>query len=428
MTNRTPYKKRLSIAFLVILVALALSPVQLSKARQGPVTDLKPTLILVSIDGFRADYFQKYQHPTLNTLATEGVRAEWMTPSYPSLTFPNHYTISTGLYPEHHGIVANDIYDPELNATFGMSKRAEVQKGRWWGGEPIWITAEKQGQHSSATFFPGSEAEIEGTRPTYWKTYDDKVTPTERVDAVLTLLDLPLAKRPTFLTLYFSDVDHAGHEYSPESKEVAEAINRVDAALARLIHGLQTRNINESVNLVIVSDHGMAPVPPGQVVVLDNFFASKYAEHVVWGAQVTQIFPKAGKEDELFSSIRTDKLQHTRCYRKQEIPARFHYQASRRIAPVVCMAEEGWRIFSRERLEEELSKPNRPAHLIGAHGYDNQLPSMRAIFVAQGPAFKHGIVIKGFPNVDVYDILASVLGLRPAQNDGDEKTVRQVLR
>ena len=294
MTINQRNRKQLILAVLVILAAGAGLWWLLIHKRQSPVNDLRRTLILISIDGFRADYFEKYQHPNLNALAVEGVRAKWMTPSYPSLTFPNHYTIATGLYPEDHGIVGNDIYDPEFKAAFSMNKREEVQDGRWWGGEPIWITAEKQGQRASATFFPGSEAEIEGKRPTFWKPFDNNVSDAERVDGLLSLIDLPAAQRPTFLTLYFSDIDHAGHESSPDSPEMAQAMTVVDSALDRLVRGLRSRNIYDQVNIIIVSDHGMAPVVPTDVVILDDYFPAKEAERVVWGSQVTSIFPKVG--------------------------------------------------------------------------------------------------------------------------------------
>jgi predicted AlkP superfamily pyrophosphatase or phosphodiesterase len=416
--------RKLLIALVVMLMAAAALWWLFIQKRRG--SDLEPTLILISIDGFRADYFEKYQHPALNALAGEGVRAQWMTPSYPSLTFPNHYTISTGLYPEDHGIVANEFYDPEFKTTFAMSKREEVQNGRWWGGEPIWITAEKQGQRAAPVFFPGSEAEIAGRRPTFWKPFDNKVTDSDRVDAALSLLDLPVHTRPTFLTLYFSDVDHAGHESSPDSPEVAKAVTVVDAALDRLVRGLRSRNIYEKVNIIIVSDHGMAPVAPTDVVILDDYFPANEAEHIVWGGEVTNIFPKVGAEKMLFEAIKNDQFQHARCYRKQDIPARFHYQKSRRIGAIVCMAEEGWRIFSRARWAEEQKKGK--TNRIGAHGYDNELLSMRAIFIARGPAFKRRIVVEPFPNVDVYDIMTTVLSLVPARNDGDAKTARAVLR
>lgn len=424
-----PHHKKLRLAALLLVVAVGVALWWFFiHRRYAPLADLKPTLILISIDGFRADYFEKYKHPTLTALAGEGVRAQWLTPSYPSLTFPNHYTIATGLYPEHHGIIANDFYDPDFDGTFSMNKRAEVQNGRWWGGEPIWITAEKQGQRAAAVFWPGSEAEIGGMRPTYWRPFENALPDSDRVDSLLALLDLPVSQRPTFLTLYFSDVDHEGHEHSPDSVEVAQAITVVDGALERLVRGLRARNINEKVNIIVVSDHGMAPAAPTDVVILDDYFQTEFAQRITWGHQVTNVFPKTGAEQALWDSIRRAELPHARCYHKQDIPARFHYQASRRIAPIVCMADEGWRMFSRQAYAAELEKPNRPRHMIGAHGYDNQLPSMRALFIARGPAFKHGVVIDPFPNVNVYPIMTSVLGLAPAKNEGDPATAQAVLR
>ena len=419
--NLHPRKYRL---LLLIFVIIQFSPTAPGQRRD----DRKPTLLLVSIDGFRADYLTKYSHPMLDALAREGVRARWMTPSYPSLTFPNHYAIATGLYPEHNGIVANDIYDPEFAARFAMSKREEVENGRWWGGEPIWVTAEKQGQKASATFWPGSQAEIRGIRPSYWKTYDDKVPASDRVDALLTLLDLPLDQRPTFLTLYFSDVDHAGHDHSPNSAEVGKAIVVVDSALKRLVNGLQARGLYQHVNIIVVSDHGMAPVPPNQTVILDDYFDASRAQQIVWGTELTNIFAKPGDEAELVSSLKQKQLRHARCYGKTSIPERFHYNDNKRIGTIVCMAEEGWRMVSRARYEEDQKLTDHATNVRGAHGYDNQLLSMRAIFVARGPAFKRGITIGPFPNVDVYDIMVRVLRLNATKNDGNPETARAVLR
>jgi predicted AlkP superfamily pyrophosphatase or phosphodiesterase len=200
----------------------------------------------------------------------------------------------------------------------------------------------------------------------------------------------------------------------------------VDAALERLVSGLRSRNIYEQINLIVVSDHGMAPVAPADVVILDDYFAASEAERIVWGGEVTNIFPKVGAEKALFATIKTDQLKHAQCYLKSDVPARFHYQASRRIGGIVCLAEEGWRIFSRERYAEELKK--KKTNMMGAHGYDNQLPSMRAFFLARGPAFTRHAVVEDFPNVDVYDIMTSVLKLVPAKNDGNEKTARAVLQ
>ncbi|HEV7395026.1 MAG TPA: ectonucleotide pyrophosphatase/phosphodiesterase [Pyrinomonadaceae bacterium] len=412
----------------VLLLILLLVTLCVTVNGQQRIDDFKPTLILISIDGFRADYLTQYEHPTIDAVRRGGVSARWMTPSYPSLTFPNHYTIVTGLYPEHNGIVSNDIYDPEFQAQFATSKRAEVQNGRWWGGEPIWITAEKSGQKTSATFWPGSEAEIKGRRPSYFKPYDDKVPAADRVDALLALLDLPADQRPTFLTLYFSDVDHAGHDHSPNSEEVAKAIGVVDSAIARLVEGLQARNIYQKLNLIIVSDHGMTPTRPESRIVIDDYFNSSLAKQIVWGAELVNIFPKPGEEERLLRSIKREQLKHARCYRKGDIPPRFHYRASRRIGAIVCMADEGWRMSSRLRYEEDLKKPEQPTNVRGAHGYDNQLRAMRAIFIARGPAFKRKTIVRPFPNVDVYDIMARVLKVAPARNDGNKTTARAVLR
>src|SRR6266567_8518126 len=200
-------------------------------AQAKPIRDLQPTVILVSLDGFRYDYLHRYRPMNLNSLATGGVRARSMIPSFPSKTFPNHYTIATGLYPQNHGIVENNIYDPEFKSVFTLSKREEVQNGRWWLGEPIWVTAEKQGERAASFFFPGTETEIAGKRPTYWKTYDAKIPNEERVNTILSWLDLPRAERPTLLTLYFSDVDDAGHAFSPDSVETRDAVIRVDGEI-----------------------------------------------------------------------------------------------------------------------------------------------------------------------------------------------------
>lgn len=389
--------------------------------------ELKPTLILISIDGLRADYLAKYNPPHLTSLAREGVRARWMTPSYPTLTFPNHYTIATGLYPQHHGIVGNDIYDPTTGASFSMGKPEAVRDPRWWGGEPIWVTAEKQGQRTGAYFFPGTETEIGGVRPTYWKPYDGNVPNFERVDTALSWLDLPPERRPTFITFYFSDVDHAGHEASPDSEDVAQAMATVDAAIGRLIDGLKTRGVYERVNIVIVSDHGMATVNPSHVTLLDDYFDVNKAGRILWGSQLTHIFPKAGEERNIYRALKDKRPGHVRCYLKREIPARFRYRESRRIGAIICMADEGWRIMSRRRFEDDRREGKIPKHAIGAHGYNNGLASMRATFIARGAAFKRGVVVAPFPNVDVYNIMARVLGLKPAPNDGSQRAARLVL-
>jgi predicted AlkP superfamily pyrophosphatase or phosphodiesterase len=390
----------------------------------APTTDLQPTVILVAIDGFHPNYLTKYRAPNLNQLAQKGVRARWMTPSYPTLTFPNFYTIATGLLPQNHGIVGNSIYDPNFDATFGLSKREEVSNARWWGGEPIWVTAEKQGQRAATYFFPGSEAPIGGIRPSFWKPFDEKVPNFERVDGILNWLDLPAAQRPTFFTVYFDEVDHAGHDAGPNSPEVAAAVANVDAAVGRLVAGLGARGLVQSVNLVVVSDHGMTPQRATDVVLLDDYFELARAQQVVWSGQIVGIFPKSGEEDAIYRALKA-KMRHARVFRKADVPARFRFNRGPRIAPLICIADEGWAITQRSRFNEARAKTQG---VRGAHGYDNRLKSMRAIFIAHGPAFKRGAVVKPFQNTEVYGVMTRILGLKPAPNDGTGRAMREVLR
>ena len=415
-------KNALKILLLIVLLSLCCG---VCVAAQKAIKDLKPTIILISLDGFRGDYLEKYKPKNLSELARKGVRAKWMIPAFPSKTFPNHYTIATGLYPENHGIIENNIFDENFKAVFTLGNRAEVQNGRWWLGEPIWVTAEKQGQRAGTFFFPGTEAEIAGKRPTFWKTYDGKIPNEERVDTVLSWMDLPQKERPTIYTLYFSDVDDAGHARSPDSKEVAAAVAKVDGNIERLIEGLKQRKIFKKVNLIVVSDHGMARIDRRNAVLLDDVFDFNLAERILWTYEIVQIFPKAGKEDEIYSALR--KIQHATCWKKSEIPARFHYNKSPRIAPIICSTEEGWILTNRERYEM-LKKEKDFNEPKGGHGYDNQLESMRATFLAHGAAFKKNKVVEPFENVQVYNIMTQILGLTPAKNDGNFDVARAVLR
>ncbi|HSE37379.1 MAG TPA: ectonucleotide pyrophosphatase/phosphodiesterase [Blastocatellia bacterium] len=400
---------------LLTLIASAYEP---SKATNA----LRPTVILISLDGFRDDYLDKFQPPNLLSLARDGVRARWMIPSFPTKTFPNHYTIATGLYPQNNGIVENSVFDKSFNATLTMSNREEVQNGRWWLGEPIWITAEKQGQKSAPLFWPGSEAEIAGSRPTYWKPYDSEMTNRARVDAVLSWLDLPLARRPTLLGLYFSNVDSAGHDFSPDAVETRNAVIAVDKELARLIRGLKRRGIFSRVNLIIVSDHGMATQDPNNTIIIDKLFDTNLAEKVFWTAEIVSIFPKSGSEDAIYAALKAKLPPQAKVYRKSELPARLHYSNSSRIAPLLVLPDEGWSLSTRKRFDERKARGQQNG-MRGGHGYDNELPSMRAIFIAHGPGFKKGAVIEPFENIQVYNLMTRILGLKPAPNDGNDALV-----
>jgi predicted AlkP superfamily pyrophosphatase or phosphodiesterase len=388
-----------------------------------PAADLEPTLVLVSLDGWRWDYARRYPAPNLERLIARGVSAP-LIPSFPSKTFPNHYTLVTGLYPGHHGIVANSILDPPTGRRLTMSNRVEVQSALWWGGEPLWVAIERSGRAAAAVFWPGSEAPILGVRPRYWLPYDEEMPGEARVDRVLELLDLPAAERPGLLMLYFSDVDTAGHHFGPRSPAVREAVGRVDGHLGRLLQGLARRGIEERVNLVVVSDHGMAETRPEQVVVLDDTLLE--GMDVVDLNPTLGVFPPPGAETRAYRAL-AGAHRRLRVYRRDETPVHWRFREHPRVPPIVGVADEGWQVMRRSTWQTLRSRGLLAR--AGVHGYDpRRARSMRGLFVAAGPAFRRRRTLAAFENVHVYNALAAALGLRPAPNDGDPKIASSMLR
>ena len=377
-------------------------------------------LLLISIDGYRADYLARGLSPNLSALADHGVHAAAMRSAFPTLTFPNHYTIVTGLYPDHTGIVNNRFVDPSSGAKFVYNDPKTTADPAWWGGEPLWVTAERQGKHAATMFWPGSDVPIQSVRPAHWLPFDGKIPPDARVDQVLAWLDLPAAERPEFVTLYFDQVDHAGHDFGPDSVQVSAALRQVDSAVARLVDGLRQRRLLDSTNIVVVSDHGMTPSGPERVIVLDDLIDLQHLDLVNAGV-LAGITAKPGYEQEIESALLTPH-EHMHCWKKEAVPARLHYGSNPRIPALLCLANDGWQVTTREYL----ARPNHHISL-GEHGYDNDDPNMRALFVAHGPAFRHHLEIPQFDNVDLYPLLARLLGLRPAPNDGDARVLLPVL-
>ncbi|MFC4728259.1 ectonucleotide pyrophosphatase/phosphodiesterase [Coralloluteibacterium thermophilus] len=377
--------------------------------------DTPAPLILISLDGVHPDYLGRGDTPALDALAADGVLARWMTPSYPTLTFPNHYTLVTGLRPDHHGIVNNTIRDPELGR-FTLSNREAVGDGRWWGGEPLWVTAQKAGLSAATMFWPGSEAEIAGMRPDRWTPFDGKLPPEARVDRLLGWMDLPAAARPHFITLYFEHVDSAGHYHGPESPERVAALAQIDAALQRLFDGLRARGLFDRVNIIVVSDHGMAETTPQRLVFLDDLMDLDDWE-VVTAGQVVGLSPT--REDAALPR----ENPHLQCWRKEDLPAEWHYGTHPRIPEVICQAAIGWKALRRADLLRFGGRVNG-----GEHGFAPEEPAMRALFLAHGPDFARGRVIDPIDNVDVYPVLAELLGLTPLPNDGDATRLRAALR
>jgi predicted AlkP superfamily pyrophosphatase or phosphodiesterase len=408
-------------AVLLLLLCLVL------EAGRGQVLlgqDPRPPLILISFDGFRWDYRTKYSPPNMNRLAAKGVSAD-LIPSYPSKTFPNHYTIVTGLYPGHHGIVANTVKDPPTGRRLSMSNSIENGDAMWWGGEPIWVTAQRGGLLSASMFWVGSEAPIEGHRPNFWAPFNNSLSGNARVDRVLAWLDLPADKRPTLLTLYINDVDGAGHSNGPGSEAVRSAVRRADGYLGRLLRGLERRHLTDKVNIVLVSDHGMAETSTDRVVVLDDYLSADDAE-VIDINPTLGLFPKAGREDAVYKAL-LNAHPRLKIYRKAETPEHWHYRDHPRIPPIVGVVEEGWQVLPRATLAQRISRGQTGPR--GEHGYDpRDAISMRGIFVASGPSFKSGVVLPAFENIHIYDALAAVLGVTPAHNDGDPAVARSMLR
>ena len=386
-----------------------------------PAPNATGPLILISIDGFRWDYLEKYDAPVLKQLAQQGVRAERLIPSFPSLTFPNHYTIVTGLRPEHHGIIANNFYDPDLHEFFNFKTNETSTDPRWWaGGEPVWITAEKQGVRSACFFWPGSESENHGRRASYFKKFDKSLSCFQRVDGVLAWLDLSPELRPRFCTLYFDLVDSKGHLFGPDAPETAAAVKEADDAIGRLLTGLTKRGGRAQTDLVIVSDHGMEPVSADQTILLDDYVELNSIDIDFAGANAG-LRPKTGTPGELVAKLR-GKHPQLKVWLREEVPETLHYRANGRIAPVVLSAAPGWTILSRDFLRIKRLTFER-----GAHGYDPAAPNMGALFIANGPTFQRGRVIGAVENIHIYNLLCAALGLKPAPNDGDDRLVHEVL-
>jgi predicted AlkP superfamily pyrophosphatase or phosphodiesterase len=408
---------------LSVLVAASIGACTTARAPEPPdaprARARTTTVLLISLDGFRADYFERGLTPRLAQLAREGVRAEWMTTSYPSLTFPNHYSIVTGLRPDRHGIVHNTMRDPVLGS-FSLSNREAVGNGAWWGGEPVWVSAEKAGLPTATFFWPGSEAAITGIRPARWKAYDETVQVNARIDTVLEWLSEGLETRPRLITLYLETLDDAGHGYGPESDELRSALGQVDAAMGRLLDGLAGRSLLDDVDLVITSDHGLAPVPSGNTVAVEDMVDPRDAAVVTTGQSVG-FNPLPGREQQAYARLLGAHERYD-CWRKGDLPARWHYGRNPRVPAIVCQMHEGWDAGLRASLAKRPKGVTR-----GSHGFDPALPSMRTIFVASGPSFRRGLVVPPVENVDVYPLLTSLLGLESAANDGNPRALAPAL-
>ena len=378
----------------------------------------KHYVVLVSLDGFRYDYAKKYDAKHLLAMARAGASApEGMIPSYPSVTFPNHYTLVTGLYPEHHGIVAMSFYDPARKQKYAYSDPTTATDGSWYGGTPLWSLAEKQGMRSACFFWPGSEAEIAGERPSFYLKYDDSFPDEKRIDQVLTWLALPEAQRPHFITLYYANVDHAGHKFGPDAPETREAVHHVDALMGEL--SLRLKKTRLPVDLVVVSDHGME-AEKGNWVDLDKFADLK--DFTTAGALLYG--PSEAATEKAYQQLKSASGDF-KVYRRAHVPAVLEYDQSAREGDPVVVPTGPYAI--RAHGASDAAKDFPPNK--GSHGFDpREMPSMRAIFYAEGPDIRKGTTLRPFENVNLYPFLAQLLRLDAPPSDGKLSVLEGALK
>ena len=384
----------------------------------------QPIVVLVGIDGFRGDYLERFEPPTLRALAAEGVRSEGLIPQFPSKTFPNHYTIVTGLRLAHHGILSNNMVAPDIPGRFSLSNRGVLADPRWWSGEPIWNTAERQGLVTSSMFWPGSEAKIGGRQATYWMPYEHAMPNDERVAKTLDWITRPAGEGASFATLYFSDVDSAGHTGGPDAPAVREAVARVDASLAKLVDGVREAGLGDRVHYVVASDHGMSQLSTDRAIVLDDFVDLETVDVIDW-SPVLALAPKDGDVDAVYTALK-DRHPSLAVYRSHELPERFGLAGHRRLPPVIGIADDGWLITSRRDMARWTTTGNRGPG--GAHGYDPQVRSMHGLFLAAGPGIQQGLLVPPLENIHLYEFMCALLRIQPAKNDGDLSVTRPLLR
>jgi predicted AlkP superfamily pyrophosphatase or phosphodiesterase len=376
-------------------------------------------VLLVSIDGFMPEYMLRYETPNLDRIAANGVKAESMITVFPTKTFPTHYSIVTGLYAENHGIIANSFYDYELGAYFNYGPPNNSADDVWFGGEPIWVTVENQSKTAATMFWPGSDYEIQGVRPTRYVNYDGSISNYARIDSVINWLDPAGDVRADFSTLYFSKVDSYGHRYGPHSNEVEEVVMEADDWMGYLLGRMEDTGLTDKLNLIIVSDHGMAELSEERVIFLDELINLDDVNIIDW-TPVAMIRPDEGKTDEIYRVLKQAE-QNYNVYLKDEFPAKFHFSNHYRIPEIIMIADLGYTITSRDFFA-------RRGLMAATHGYDNRLPDMHALFLAKGPDFQQGFEVGTIESIHLYELMAYLLRVEPAPNDGSLENLGNLLR
>ena len=416
---RRGFARAAAVALLVVALRLPLAAqvINVEHGPNAPAQLAKPYVILVSLDGFRYDYAEKYGASNLLAIAKTGASApDGMIPSFPSVTFPNHLSIVTGLYPEHHGIIENNFYDPARKEKYA-SRDATVTDGSWYGGVPLWVLAEQQGMRSACLFWPGSEAEIDGMRPSHYVHFDNTFPDERRIEQVIDWLELPATERPHFITLYYWEPDHSGHKFGPDSPQVADAVRHVDALMGTLVADL--KRLQLPVDLIVVSDHGMETVE-GNWIDLDRY--ADLSQFVTVGSLLYAPSEEAAARAYQQLHGASDKFV---AYRRADVPEHLHFSSNPRIGDPVTIPTGPYMIRAHASETPEVIQPD----IKGEHGYDpSGMKSMRAIFYAEGPQISPGVTVEPFENVDVYPLIAKILGLEIGPIDGHLEPLKSVLR
>jgi predicted AlkP superfamily pyrophosphatase or phosphodiesterase len=391
---------------------------------QFSIAEEKPYTILISFDGFRWDYPNRGITPNLEKFKQNGVSALSLEPVYPTKTFPSHISLVTGMYPENHGIILNDFVNPFNGEEYNTRNRAALQESKWYSGEFFWETAQRQGIITASYFWPGSEVLLEHRRPTYRFFYDHYRPYKERIAGVLEWLQLPENERPHFITLYFHETDSKGHEYSPVSPEVNEAVKLLDKMLRLLMEGLEKIQMLQKTNLIVVSDHGMTAVDTGRVVNVEEWLSGSECRYTGEGPFL-MLRPPEGKIDTVYALLK-QKANHYRVYRREEVPDFFHFSNHPFIPPIVLIADLGWSLHTYRSLEKLLQRGYGKG---GNHGYDNHQLDMHGIFYAMGPAFKKGYRTGTLRSIDIYPLLCKIFGIVPPKNiDGELERISFILQ
>lgn len=377
----------------------------------------KQYVVMLSMDGVRWDYPSRANTPNLDFIEQNGVKVEYVIPAFPTKTFPNHYTMATGLYPDNHGLVDNSFYCPELNMRYSIGNREAVENSDFYFGEPIWATAENQDVTAASFFWVGSELPINNVQPTYWKKYDHDVSYSDRIDSVLYWLNLAEEKRPRLVMLYFDEPDSQGHSTGPDSPQIDELMHNLDSLIGVLYNGIKELPFADDVNFIVTSDHGMTAVSADRYVNLLDYVDRSWIKYYQGGNPVMSLEPEDNMEDSLYNKLK--KAEHISVWKKDEVPERLNYGKSNRIKDIVVLADSSWSLG--------IGEPRKDFYA-GAHGWDNANKDMHTTLYAVGPVFKSGFTLESIELVDLYPLVAHILNIEPAEVDGKLDRVKPMLK